>query len=74
MDKPEDIPQDVWDSAEIALTFLPSPKFSAQVTSVARAILAAKAEERDRCIKIAELTESAWEMDGQVSSAIRAFK
>lgn len=60
MGKPEDIPQDVLDSAEIALTFLPSPKFSAQVTSVARAIMASKAEEREACAKEAEALRVAW--------------
>lgn len=55
MSKPGDIPQDVWDAA-CAIKILPEFKFAAwrQVlnTDIARAILAAKSEERQDCINV----------------------
>jgi hypothetical protein len=52
MGKPEDIPQDVWDAAESTLdTMLSNHGYEAwrtdSIGTIARAILAAKAEERD---------------------------
>ena len=55
MSKPEDIPQDVWDRAERHFDdFLrcPSETFRPAVQTIARAIMAAKAEEREACAKI----------------------
>ena len=64
MDKPEDIPQDVWDYAEIALKFVPAGDDKAQIASVARAILKAKEDEREECARIArELAEEFWQFE-----------
>jgi hypothetical protein len=50
MGKPDDIPQDVWDKvAELVW----SPKDD-DFTAIARAILAAKAEEREACAQLAD--------------------
>lgn len=56
--KPDDIPQDVWDYAEIALKFVPSGDDNAQIDSVSRAILA----ECERCAKVAEKHDSPGQM------------
>ena len=52
MSKPEDIPQDVWDAATEAfdqiLPFNSHPVTG--ITIIARAIMAAKAEEREACL------------------------
>lgn len=48
MTKPEDIPQSVWDDAEIALKFVPAGSDEYQIASVARAILSAVEEERSK--------------------------
>lgn len=57
MSKPDDIPQDAWDAAE-KVHMLPHFKFSSWryvlSTDIARAIVAAKAEEREACAKLAE--------------------
>jgi hypothetical protein len=53
MTKPEDIPQSVWDVAKV-LVFGEYFTESAGIAEVARAILAAKAEEREACELIAE--------------------
>lgn len=47
MSKPDDIPQDVWDKAVWSLEY---PHYR---EAIARAIMAAKAEEREECAKIA---------------------
>ena len=86
MSRPDDIPQDVWDYAEIALKFVPSGDDNAQIASVARAIL----DERERCEMIAQaeidrtkrrmaetpdeprmLVNQAWGMCGDTAAIIR---
>lgn len=51
MSKPEDIPQDIWDKAEACFTGNSWNPLG--IERVARAILAAKAEEREACIAAA---------------------
>ena len=55
--KPEDIPQDVWDTAERCWTFVMDETHGApdEIEQIARAILA----ERERCAKVAEGTAAA---------------
>lgn len=56
MSKPEDIPQDVWGDAEYHVTG-PRPTRDDEwetVEMLARAIMAAKAEEREACARVAE--------------------
>lgn len=47
MSKPDDIPQDVWDEA---LRLWQDEEFDAGEVIIARAIIAAKAEEREECL------------------------
>lgn len=60
MSRPEDIPQDVWDAAircaATALRNLPDDHgdVSFEIATIARAILAAKAEERAACALICD--------------------
>lgn len=54
MSKPDDIPQDVWNKAVSALDGSYSYDDEVATGQVARAILAAKGEEREECAKIAE--------------------
>lgn len=49
MGKPEDIPQDVWDAAVSVAQSDPDHPY---VPNIARAILAAKVEERQKCINV----------------------
>lgn len=66
MSKPEDIPQGVWDAVEamdlnIAVAFATSTAPRAEQmrkSIVARAILAAKAEEREACAAVADRQEA----------------
>lgn len=59
MTKPNDIPQDVWGAAlkcaETVCRNLDYPNVTAEVTAIARAIMAAKEEEREECAKIADI-------------------
>jgi hypothetical protein len=55
MSKPEDIPQDVWDAAFKACNAKFDPYSRAYVADIARAIMAAKAEEREAILAIADV-------------------
>ena len=71
MTKPDDIPQDVWDYAEISLKFVPSGDDNAKIGSVARAILA----ERGRCAKTAKealLSLRGWPISEEQADEIAA--
>lgn len=50
MTKPDDIPQDVWETAALCWNTMPSGASDAGTAYIARAILA----ERERCAKVAE--------------------
>lgn len=64
MSKPEKIPQYTWNAAvrcaETALRNLPDDHgdMSFEIATIARAILAAKAEEREACAQIADPIET----------------
>jgi len=51
MTKPEDIPQDVWNQAKRLVFDFPRPSV---IESIARAIMAAKAEERKEIVYVCE--------------------
>jgi hypothetical protein len=68
MSKPEDIPQDVWDTAIRVAT---TSEFTERVKGIARTILAAKAEEREACARIAEDQDGGAIECEQIASAIR---
>lgn len=56
MSKPEDIPQDVWEKAEARFDqflLMDQETFRPAVQIIARAILAAEAEERKACAAVA---------------------
>lgn len=77
MSKPEDTPQDVWDGAVRLYSYLVSPLHDEQIvihdtTLIARAIMAAKAEEREACAKIADDDDqelTVWGQDGNSRAA-----
>lgn len=47
---------------------------SDEILTIACSIFAAVQDERAKCIRQAEITESAWELDGQVSTALRSWE
>jgi hypothetical protein len=73
MSKPDDITQEVWDEA-IRLydeTYLPNCPEDFAVP-VARAIMAAIAQEREECAKVAERTDRYWDASPAIADAIRS--
>ena len=72
MSKPEDIPQDAWDAAFNAMPLLlirnydRSPIVLVLHVNIARAILAAKAEEREACATDAEERHRIWGTHAQI--------
>lgn len=68
MTKPDDIPQDIWNAAlQLAEPINDTTILHDMIAeAAARAIMA----EREDCIRIAEMNESAYELDGEVSTAL----
>lgn len=72
MTKPDDIPQDVWDKASKHVVYTARIAVNeAQQVSVARAIIAAKAEEREKCADLAWVQAKQGATHDQIASAIR---
>lgn len=54
MKKPDDIPQDAWDEVDVWANWYVADPLRTVEEAIARAILAAKAEEREACALVAD--------------------